>query len=81
MTRTAFEYGLVKEFSKNSIKRLWCHGVLAERALFFPLAEPLLDARLAKHVITLRALFRVKNQLRANVALKVFWAFTFGVDR
>jgi hypothetical protein len=71
---------LIQEFFENSIKWLGSHVGFAKGALAFSLVKPLFNAFFTKHMVTLIALLRVKHQLSAYIARKIFRTFTISID-
>jgi hypothetical protein len=71
---------LIEEFFENAIDRLRRHYLFAKWAFVFTLAQPLINAYLAEHMVATRTFLRIVNQLGANVALEIVWTFSFAVD-
>jgi hypothetical protein len=71
---TALEDGLVEELPQNAVQRADGEGILAEWALVLTFVLPIADTALAEHVVTAAALYGVKYEHQAYVALEVLRA-------
>ena len=72
--RTALEDGLVEEFPQNAVQRADGEGSLAEWAFTLSFFLPFINTALAKYVVAVAALDRVKYEHQAYVALEVLRA-------
>ena len=72
--RTALEDSLVQVLPQYAIQRADGEGILAEWAFVLSFALPFADTAIAEHVVAVAALYGVKYEHQANVALEVLWA-------